>query len=53
MEEAYSSYQNLHTLESGIDIGPTVNNLAFFPGPMALLKALRLLISGIFSRPYG
>ena len=25
----------------------------FFPGPTALLKALRLLISGIFSRPYS
>jgi hypothetical protein len=41
------------TLESGIEVGPTVINLAFFPGPTALLKALHLLISGIFSRPYG
>ena len=37
------------TLESGIDVGPTFINLAFFPGPMTLLKALRLLIFGIVS----
>ena len=40
-------------LMSEIDVGPTVIILDFFPGPTALLKALRLLIFGIFSRPYG
>ena len=40
-----------HTLESGIGVGPTVINLAFFPGPTALLKAQRLLFFGIFLGP--
>ena len=35
------------TLDSGIDVGPTFINFGFFPGPMALLKALRLLIFGL------
>ena len=51
----YKSAKNLKkcTLESGIEVGPMVINLAFFPGPTALLKALRLLISGIFLGPYS
>ena len=41
------------TLYSGIDIGPTFINFGKkIPGPTALLMALRLLIFGIFSRPY-
>ena len=40
------------TLYSRIDVGPTFINFGFFPGPMALLKALCLSIFGIFSRPY-
>ena len=43
------------TLDSEIDIGTKLRVLIldFFPGPMSLLKALRLLIFGFFSRPYG
>ena len=39
-------YHKYHTLDSGIDRGPTFINLGFF-------FQARLLLFGIFSRPYG
>ena len=39
----------MNTLQSGVNIGPTLINFGFsFPGPTAILKALRLLDSGKF-----
>ena len=34
--------KSLHTLESGIEVGPTVINLAFFSRPYGLIRDYRV-----------
>ena len=43
-------WKHVPTLDSGVGLGPMFINFVFFPGPMALLKALCLLIFEMFSR---
>ena len=51
--KAYDPYMHSgYTLDSGINVGPTFIIFVFFPGPTALLKALRLSNFGIFSMAY-